>query len=87
MDDRQQTRASATAETQGEQSEFTIRVPNLGKMLQEILPDDFRTHMRAAQREQLLAVRSLIDAAIERMDRPDESKGRRGRSRVEIAVE
>lgn len=86
MDDR--TRASATAETRGDQADFTFRVPNFGRVLQDMFPQEFRTHMRAAQREQLLAVRALIDAALERLDKPaDEDEGRRGRSRVEIAVE
>jgi hypothetical protein len=87
MENRQEARASASADTRGEQAEFTFKVPNLGKMLEDILPEDFRTHMRAAQREQLLAVRSLIDAAIQRIDQPDEDKTKRGRGRVEIAVE
>jgi len=84
MDDN--TRASASADTRGEQAEFTVRLPNFGRMLQEMFPEDFRSHMRAAQREQLLAMRSLIDAALERVDRPAEAKPPR-KSRVEIAVE
>ena len=36
-----------------------------------LLPGDFRKHVRAARREQLLAVRSLLDAAIARMERED----------------
>jgi hypothetical protein len=69
-----------------DKTEFTVRVPNVGRMLNELFPEDFRTHMRAAQREQLLAVRALIDAALERMDRPaDANPPRKGR--VEIAVE
>lgn len=32
----------------------------------------FRTHMRNARREQLLAVRSLIDSAIERLETGEE---------------
>ena len=69
-----------------DKTEFTVRVPNVGRMLNEMFPEDFRTHMRAAQREQLLAMRSLIDAALERVDRPTESRPAR-KSRVEIAVE
>jgi hypothetical protein len=87
MDENQSARASASADTRGDQAEFTIKMPNLGKMLEDMFPEDFRTHMRAAQREQLLAMRSLIDAAIERIDRPEEGKTKRGRGRVEIAVE
>jgi hypothetical protein len=36
--------------------------------LEGILPQDFREHVRNAQKEQLLAVRSLIDAAINRLE-------------------
>jgi hypothetical protein len=60
---------------------FVIRVPNPMNWL----PDDFKTHMRAAQREQLLAMRSLIDAALERID--EREKGSSKPRRVEIAVE
>lgn len=87
MDDKQQPRASASADTRGDQAEFTVRIPNLGRLFEGMFPEEFRTHMRAAQREQLLAMRSLIDAALERVDRPTETKGGRGRGRVEIAVE
>jgi hypothetical protein len=69
-----------------DKAEFTIRVPNFGRMFQDMFPEEVRTHMRAAQREQLLAVRALIDAAIERMDAPPEARPAR-KSRVEIAVE
>ena len=40
----------------------------VGGILREILPPDVRTHMRAAQRERLLAVRSYLDRAISRFD-------------------
>ncbi len=61
--------------------ELVIRIPNFFNWI----PEDFKSHMRAARREQLLAVRSLIDAAIERMDEGDKSDRRRGR--IDIAVE
>ena len=47
------------------------------------LPDDVFVHARAARREQLLAVRSLIDALIEDTERPRE-RSRRAR---EIEIE
>jgi hypothetical protein len=34
-----------------------------------ILPEGFIEHRRAARREMLLAMRSLLDSAIERMDK------------------
>ncbi|MGI8912910.1 MAG: hypothetical protein ACR2JY_03810 [Chloroflexota bacterium] len=40
----------------------------VGGILREILPPDVRIHMRAAQRERLLAVRSYLDRAISRFD-------------------
>lgn len=43
----------------------------LGK---ELLPEEFRTHLRAARKEMLLAVRSLIDAAIERTEEKPKQK-------------
>ena len=36
----------------------------------QILPDDFKAHMRASRKEFLSAFRSLFDAAIDRVDRP-----------------
>lgn len=34
----------------------------------ELFPEEFRAHQRAARREMLLAVRSLIDAKIEKLE-------------------
>ncbi len=36
--------------------------------LKELLPPDFREHAQTACKEQLLAARSLIDAAIDRLE-------------------
>ena len=38
------------------------------------LPEQFRQHMRAARRERLLAVRSLLDAALERAEERPKKK-------------
>ena len=65
--------------------EVVIRLPNVFGWFDRALPEEFRTHMRAARREQLLALRSLIDAAIERTER-SEQEGRK-RRRVEIEVD
>lgn len=40
------------------------------KMMRGLMPRSFSNHFRAARREMLLAVRSLIDEAIERVE-PD----------------
>ena len=36
------------------------------------VPQEFRQHVRAARREQLLAVRSLLNAAIQRLEETGE---------------
>lgn len=36
-----------------------------------ILPEETRQHLRAARRERLLALRSLLEAAIQRLDEPE----------------
>jgi hypothetical protein len=74
------------AEAQASRDELLVRLPNPLTWLQDAMPEDFKTHMRAAQREQLLAMRSLIDAALERIDQREKG-GSAGRRRVEIAVE
>lgn len=45
------------------------RMP-IGGILREMVPPGVRTHMRAAQRERLLAVRAYLDRAISRLN-PD----------------
>jgi len=46
-----------------------------------VLPGEVRGHLRAARKEQLLAVRSMVDAWIDRVDRkPDEPRRRRHES-------
>lgn len=44
------------------------------------LPDEFTEHARAAQKETLLAIRSLVDAAIERA----EEKPKRKATKIEV---
>ncbi len=36
---------------------------------EQLEPDNFRRHLRHAQKERLLAMRSMIDAAIERLEK------------------
>ncbi|HZS89674.1 MAG TPA: hypothetical protein VFE42_19560 [Chloroflexota bacterium] len=45
-----------------------LRAQRRGARLRSMLPPEVRQHLRAAQREQLLAVRALIDAAIKRTE-------------------
>ena len=48
-----------------------------------VLPDETRRHMRAAWREQLLAVRSILDHWIERQA-PEPAKRDRGHESIRI---
>ncbi|MBI4299612.1 MAG: hypothetical protein HY677_00620 [Chloroflexi bacterium] len=47
----------------------------------KLLPSETRAHMRAARREMLLALRSLVDAAIETTD---EAAAKRRPTRIEV---
>jgi hypothetical protein len=40
----------------------------------EFLPEEFRAHLRASRKEMLLAMRSLIDAAVERTEEKPKKK-------------
>lgn len=40
-----------------------------------VLPEGYRAHRRAARRENLLALRALIDGAIERLEREERDPG------------
>ena len=44
------------------------------KSFEALLPPGFVEHRRAARKEMLLAVRSMIDAAIGRMEKREEKK-------------
>lgn len=47
---------------------------SLRKSFEELIPHGFLEHRRAARKEMLLAMRSLLDAAIERLDSHTEKK-------------
>lgn len=55
-----------------------VRVPRLSAFL----PKETRQHLRAARREQLLAVRSLLDKTIERLE--EKEKPSRTAERIKI---
>jgi len=48
-----------------------------------LLPEEFRTHMRNARKEVLLAFRSLLDAAIERTEAQPRAKKKATKIKVE----
>ena len=54
------------------------------KKLSPHLPEEFRQHTQTARREMLLAMRSLLDAAIERAEeQPEPKKGKATKIKVE----
>lgn len=51
--------------------------------MHNLLPDEARTHMKAAGREQLLAARAYLDHWIAKLDKSEAENGRRHES-IEI---
>lgn len=49
-----------------------------------LVPDDFKTHQRAARREMLLAWRSLLDARIEKLENVDKEKSAQKATRIKV---
>ena len=49
----------------------------------QMLPDTTREHLLAARKEALLALRSMLDRAIERTEEPSKTKGRK-RAKIEV---
>ncbi len=49
---------------------FRTAREELHKSIEGILPPDFAEHRRNARKEMLLAWRSMIDASLERMEKP-----------------
>jgi len=47
---------------------------SLRRSFEELIPPGFTEHRRAARKEMLLAMRSLLDAAIERVDHAAEGR-------------
>ena len=62
----------------GEEVVLRIRSPKLWG-----LPDSTREHILAAQKETLLALRTLLDRVIERAEKPQEGK-RRKRTKIKV---
>jgi len=70
-------RAEGRQETREREIEFRFRIPRL-------IPKETREHLRAAQREILLAVRSVLDCAIDRLeDRGQENQTRTTKIEIE----
>jgi hypothetical protein len=48
--------------------EVVLRFPSLSRLIRAVLPNEAVTHIQAAQREQLLGLRAVLDAAIARIE-------------------
>ena len=66
--------------TPGEELVIRLRSPLLN-----LFPTEVRSHILEARKETLLAIRSLLDAVIERVE--EKEKGPRRRRRTQIKVE
>jgi hypothetical protein len=66
------------------ENEVVIRLPTIGRLMRNWMPEEAVQHLAAAQREQLLAMRSMLDACIRRLEQPDAATKIR---RTEIRVE
>jgi hypothetical protein len=69
-----------------EQTEETVvmRFPRPSRFLSAFLPEQTVRHLYAARRERLLAMRSFIDAAIDRIDQAESEIGRGRRTKIRI---
>jgi hypothetical protein len=56
----------------------------LDAVLDVVLPSEVRGHLRAARKEQLLAMRAMVDAWIDRVDRKAEAPRRRRRESISL---
>lgn len=66
---------------------MVVRLPSPTRLLRAFLPEDAVKHLYAAQREQLLALRCMIDAAITRIESAEQQGTNLGPRRTEITVE
>jgi hypothetical protein len=78
-------RTTYSAQAERREQDLVIRLPLPGRIMDSLLPRDAVTHMRAAQRESLLAMRALIDSAVNALD--EKGEGRQPPRRIDIAVE
>ena len=65
-------------ERQGEELVLRFKRPDLH------LPDDTKSHLRVARKETLLAIRSLLDRAIERAEEAEKGKEKKKRAKIEV---
>jgi len=68
-------------------NEVVLRFPSLNRLVRALLPEEAVKHMYAAQREQLMALRSVLDAAITRIEAAEREGASRPSQHTEIEVE
>ena len=67
--------------------EVVLRFPSLNRLVRAFLPAEAVTHLYAAQREQLLAARSVLDAMISYVEVAEREDGASAPRRTEIHVD
>jgi hypothetical protein len=67
--------------------EVVLRFPSLNRLVRAFLPAEAARHLYAAQREQLLAVRSVVDAVISYVEAAEREEGTGAPRRTEIHVD
>ncbi len=77
---------TTTFRAERSEDEVVLRFPSLNRLMRSFLPDEAVKHLYAAQREQLLAMRCMLDAAIARVESAQQ-EGPLGPRRTEISVE
>jgi hypothetical protein len=83
MNEKREPRVGLEVEEQPEGSFDLLRVTlPLPRLM--FLPKETRDHLRAARREQLLALRSLVDVAIRRLEQEPERKPRRKSANIDV---
>jgi hypothetical protein len=79
--------SGATVRAERTQDEVILRLPTPNRFLRAFLPEEAVKHVYAAQREQLLALRCMLDAAITRIEQAEQEGASLGPRRTEITVE
>ena len=67
--------------------EMVVRIPTFGRLMRTLLPEEAVEHLYNAQREQLLVIRSILDAAIDRLEEAQRQGQSPSIQRREIRVE
>ena len=76
-----------TVRAERTQDEMIVHLPNPNRVLRAFLPEAAVKHLLAAQREQLLAVRAMIDAAVAKIEAAEAEDVPSTQRRTEITVE